>query len=175
MSKRLVVPVALLMLLATNVRAAESEAGDAPAQEQTLEEQVRAILDSPMEETAEPERCLSTHMYDRVEVLDTQKVVFHGRGDKAWLNQLRTPCVGLRRDHTLRFELRDHRICSMDTFRAMSMMTGGPVPMGPICFLSEFEPITKDQVTMLKDALKRQRDAERKARRSKKESSDDSS
>jgi hypothetical protein len=180
MDVRSTIIVGLLMLLVSGVWAAEAEYDPAPdpdaetTQGQTLEDQVRAILDSPMEEARKSERCISTHQYSRVEVLDTRTVVFHGRGDKAWLNQLRTPCAGLRSDHTLRFELRQNSVCSMDTFRGISMIMGGPMPMGPTCFLSEFEPITKDQVTMLKEALDQQREAERKARKRKKETGDES-
>ena len=154
---------------------AEGEAVDQDAGDKALEEQVRAILARPVEDEVDSERCLNTTSYRRVEVLDNRRLAFHGRGDRVWLNQLRMPCVGLRSDHTLSFELRSNQVCAMDTFRGLTMSFGGPMPMGPSCFLGEFEPITKAQVTLLKDALKQQRDAARKARRNKKAAGDDSS
>lgn len=154
---------------------AEGEQHDQDAKDKALEDQVRAILARPVDDEVDSERCLNTMSYRRIEVLDNRRLAFHGRGDKVWLNQLRMPCVGLRSDHTLSFELRNNRVCAMDTFRGLTMSFGGPMPMGPTCFLGEFEPITKAQVALLKDALKQQRDAARKARRNKKASGGDSS
>lgn len=145
-----------------------SEQDSKAAADAALEARVREILDTPMEEAVKPERCLSVHAYRRVEILDNQRLVFHGRGGDAWLNQLARPCVGLRPDYTLTFEIRHNSVCAMDTFRAVSSAMGAMTPLGPTCFLSDFEPITEAQVTLLKEALKQRRDSERQRRKAEK-------
>ena len=129
----------------------------------TLEERAQEILSAPAEDENDwaAVRCIRSMDYDRVEVLDSLRVVFHGRGDKRWLNQLRIRCPGLRKRDTLQFEMRSTRLCEMDSFRSIDP-SGFGMP-GASCSLGSFEPVSPDQVQMLKDALRAERDARRKS------------
>jgi hypothetical protein len=144
---------------------AEPAAAEAAMAEPSLEERVRAILDSPAEgegegERGEIERCINTIEYQSVEILDSEHLVFKGRGDKRWLNQLRMKCPGLRRHDTLSFEIRSNRLCEFDSFRSVDL-TGYRGATSPRCSLGRFEPVSPDQVQMLKDALRAARSARR--------------
>jgi hypothetical protein len=144
--------------------APETPAAEAPAAEQpSLEDRVREILTTIPEDadTGDSVRCLRSTDYRRVQILDRQRLVFHGRGSKRWLNQLRMPCPGLRRNDTLAFEAHSTRLCQHDGFRSIDP-TGYGGPRSGICSLGPFEPVTEEQVQMLEDALR----AEREARRS---------
>jgi hypothetical protein len=129
----------------------------------SLEDRVQEILDTTAEGPADAAavRCLSSMDYDQVEVLDSQRLVFKGRGQKRWLNQLRVRCPGLRRHATLQFEMRSMRLCEMDGFKSIDPGFGD---RSGHCSLGKFEPISPDQEQMLKDALRAQRDAKRKSR-----------
>ena len=102
----------------------------------------------------EPENCLSPAQYNRVEVLDRQHLLFWGRGDKAWLNRLRSPCVGLRRGATLVLELTTNRPCNLDSVTAVESSFRFWRRVSATCGLGPFEPISHAQGKALKDALK---------------------
>ena len=145
------------------VLAAEPSEDTAPSADvgPSLEERAQEILSAPAEDEKAAVRCIHSMDYDRVEVLDDLRVVFHGRGDKRWLNQLRIRCPGLRKRDPLQFEMRSMRLCEMDSFRSIDP-SGFGMP-GASCSLGSFEPVTPDQVEMLKDALRAERDAKRKS------------
>jgi hypothetical protein len=104
-------------------------------------------------------RCLSTHAYRSVEVLDNRNVLFKGPGDRAWLNQLRFPCAGLRPRDTLQFRLRDNRVCDMDTFEAVDTFFRIWSRTSATCSLGQFQPVTPEQVEAIRAAVKEARDA----------------
>ena len=99
-------------------------AGDATKPDyEAQEESIDQILTQPLAENeyAEQVRCLATYTYNSVEILDSRHVVFKGPGGRYWLNRLRNRCLGLRRNDTLKFELRTSQICDLDTFEAISI------------------------------------------------------
>ncbi|MFW6092746.1 MAG: DUF6491 family protein [Pseudomonadota bacterium] len=140
---------ALLLLLGGCASAPSSE------EQEAHREAVEDILSEPLgaEAYAETERCLSTHQYRSVEVLDAQHVLFRGPGDRAWLNTLRRRCIGLRRGDTLQFRLRDNRVCSLDTFEAVDGFFWFWDRTSGVCSLGDFAPVTPEQVEAIRAAL----------------------
>jgi len=133
---------------------AEQEAARADAQE-TIDQ----ILNAPLEsaEYGQAERCISTFQYDTMEILDDQHVLFKGRGDRMWLNQLRTRCIGLRPGSTPLIRLRDSQICDMDTFQGVDNMLGVWSRTSSTCSLGTFTPITPEQADAVRAALREAR------------------
>jgi hypothetical protein len=131
------------------------------AREAATQETIQDILTTPLEseDYVEAERCLSTYQYRSVEVLDDQNVLFKGPGDKAWLNQLRHRCIGLRRNDTLRFEMRDNRLCNLDTFEGVDSFFRLWNRTSATCSLGNFQPVTPEQVEAIRAAIREQRDA----------------
>ncbi len=129
-------------------------AGETAEQEEpplTVEE-ILASAPQP-EDYSEPETCLSRYAYENVEVINRELLVFHGRRGKVWLNRLRNACIGLRRDDTLAFEMRDSRLCDMDTFSSVDAF-GGPLERTSArCSLGKFEPISVEQAQLLEEGL----------------------
>ncbi len=139
-------------------------AGPTPEQEvaqETAQETIDQILAAPLasEQYAKPERCISTMQYDSMEVLDQRHVLFKGSGDRFWLNELRMPCIGLRRDSTPVIRLRDTQLCDMDTFQAVDDMLGVWNRTSATCSLGQFTPITREQADGIRQALKEARQA----------------
>ncbi len=139
-----------LLILAGCASAPPSE------EQQARTEAIEDILSQPLpsEEYAEEVRCLSTHSYRSVEVLDPEHVLFEGTGDRVWVNKLRNRCVGLRRNDTLRFELRDNRVCNLDSFEAVDSFLWFWERTSGTCTLGNFIPVTPEQVAALKAALR---------------------
>lgn len=117
--------------------------------------QIGAALDQlqSREDYARTERCLSTHEYRSVEVLDENHLLFTGMSrDRLWLNKLRTRCPGLRRHDTLAFELRSNQLCNLDTATVIDRFLFWE-RTGPTCSLGEFEQLTPGQAELLREAL----------------------
>jgi hypothetical protein len=136
-----------------------AEVANAAEEQQQVADDIEAILTQPLDkdEYAKGERCISTFQYHSVDVLDNEHVVFKGSGGKLWLNTLRTPCIGLRRRDVLRFELRGSQLCNLDDFVAIDPTRSIGARSSATCALGDFEPITKEQVTLIKAALEKQR------------------
>ncbi len=138
---------------------AEERRAQAAAADQAKQEALQDILNTPLSSeayTGDEERCLSSFAYRSIDVLDDQHVLFRGSGDKMWLNKLRQRCIGLRKDETLRFELRNNRVCDLDNFQALdSFGLGGQISGN--CVLGKFTPVTPEQVEAIELAFKESR------------------
>jgi hypothetical protein len=147
----------LLIVALTGVAAcaAAPEEEEAPARLEAIDDILSQPLDD--EEYAESVRCLATHAYRNVRVLDDQHVLFDGPGERAWLNRLRNRCPGLRSNATLRFRLRENRVCELDTFEAVDTMLGGLDRVSATCSLGSFSPVTPEQVEAIRAAVEEQR------------------
>jgi hypothetical protein len=133
-------------------QAAQAE-GESQAEELPVLEDIETILTQPLDqaEYVESQRCLSRYKFDRVEFLDNEHVLFIGRGGKAWLNTLRAPCVGLRRRDIPRFEYRGaNQLCNLDTFVGLDSNFSGFSRSSASCALGSFQPVTQEQVALLK-------------------------
>ncbi|HEY5681861.1 MAG TPA: DUF6491 family protein [Pseudomonadales bacterium] len=131
-----------------------SDPAETAAAQQEVSEQIDTILTQPLgeEDYGGGERCISTNLYDSVDVLDTRHVLFKGRGNRLWVNTLRSTCVGLRKRDVLQFEIRGSQICNLDTFTAVSNSFGWQ-RTSATCSLGDFSPVTAEQVAMIEAAL----------------------
>ena len=111
------------------------------------------ILANPLGEEAyeQSSRCLSTGKYRRVEIMNNQILIFHGRGDEKWLNILPNRCMGLQPDMILSIEKRGMRLCARDQFRGVPRFRPD-APSMP-CTLGEFHPTRPENITAIRDAL----------------------
>ena len=115
-------------------------------------EEILASAPKP-EDYSDPVTCLHRDAYDDVDVINRELVLFYGRGDKVWLNRLRRACIGLRRHDALAFEMRDSRLCDLDTFSSVDTF-GGPLERTSArCSLGKFEPVSPQQAQLLKEGL----------------------
>lgn len=128
--------------------------------EPTLDERLDALLSETEEnEYRETRRCLNTRSYRRVEVLNTEYLLFY-KGDRYWLNKLKRPCQSLKWNNLPVFEARGvSSHCQNDVFYATNSMdlqqgidaTGRPRGTYGICYLGAFEQISVEQAALLKE------------------------
>ena len=133
---------------------AQSEDTDAaPARD--LEAVVAEILrsEATAEDYDESKRCISKGRISRSEVLGDRFVVFHMRGDEKYMVQFDRRCPGLERNGTLRLETSSLQLCAMDTIQGLFEMGVGRGHWGPRCMIPGFEPVTAEQVTLIKEEL----------------------
>lgn len=98
--------------------------------------------------------CLHREAYTDIEVINSELLLFHGRSDRLWLNRLGQSCTGLRMDHTLALDMRNGRLCHLDTVSGVDMLGGHYLP-GARCSLGKFDPVSPEQADLLKAELSR--------------------
>ncbi len=101
-------------------------------------------------ETGEADDCVYAREVKQFEILDNETLLLYGKLDKIWLNRLGNRCAGLRDNMAVYLERRGSQICANDRFSARRHGDIGPAAR---CRLGAFEPITKEQIPALKQAL----------------------
>lgn len=97
--------------------------------------------------------CLRSGAYTEVEVINPELLLFRGRGERMWLNRMRQACVGLRLDDALAFEMRNSRLCELDTIRGIDSFGGYWSATSAGCSLGSFDPVSPEQADLLKTEL----------------------
>jgi len=149
--KYYLVTVLVLCLSSGQIRAQEIEGPESEELEKILTE----TLDDS--EYVEEKRCLSSHEYHKVDILDSGHLVFRGRKDRIWLNILRNNCSGLRKGLTLQFEMHGRRVCRMGFLKGIQSFSDRHTPTA-ICVLGSFEKITEEQLALLEESLAKQKE-----------------
>ena len=145
---------ALTILLATACVAAASVEEPGKVEDSSdAEISAEEIFANPLDDDAyvRSSRCLSTGKYRRVEIMNNQILIFHGRGENIWLNVLPNRCLGLQPDMILRIEKRGMRLCARDQFRGVPRFQGEADSMP--CTLGDFNPMRPENVAAMRDAL----------------------
>lgn len=117
-------------------------------------DRVNAILQEVSVAHAEEgaKRCLSTIAYQSVDIIDERRLIFRGVGDRAWLNELRSRCPGLRRGDTLAMELRgSNYACAHDTIAVVDAFSRARA--GVTCALGDFKPIPPGHARLIQDLM----------------------
>lgn len=117
---------------------------------------VDEVLASTLSESdyGKAERCLALSDYDTIRVLDKKHILFEGRGGKAWLNTLRIECPGLRRNAVLRLDVRNSRICNLDSVTSIEVRRFFVDRLSATCSLGDFIPIPREQAEFLKKEIR---------------------
>jgi hypothetical protein len=123
-------------------------AADAPAAEAILKGE------APPVDYSQAAKCLPSTDIERTEALSDRYIVFHFRNDGLWLAQMRGRCPGMSPNSHLAIEKDKSRLCEWDTVRVVYDEGIGNVRLGPICNLPKFEPISAEQVEMLRQQIR---------------------
>lgn len=154
----------VLMIVVAILLIAPCALADETTATSALDDEVGLILQQPMPETeySQSVRCLATNAYRSVEVLDTRHLLFRGRRDRVWLNQLRRDCAGLKPNQMLHFDVTGSRLCALDRFQGFDRL-GGMAGSSASCGLQRFEEITIQQADRLRQLLAQRRQTQGKA------------
>ena len=99
-------------------------------------------------------KCIWSSKIERTEPLNDRYIVFHLTGKQLWLVQLPVRCPGMTRSSVLSFEKNEHRLCEWDSIRTVTNDGVGGFRLGPKCNLPKFEPVSPEQVAMLKQHIR---------------------
>ncbi len=124
----------------------------ASAAEPTAEEILSGA--APPADYSQAVKCIPSATINHAEPLNDRYIVFHSGRDKLWLVQLKMRCPGMTASSLLSFEKDEHRLCEWDSVRTVEdNLMSGP-RFGPKCNLPKFEPVSQDQVNMLKQHIR---------------------
>ncbi len=161
---RTILLVALLGCVSLVQAEEEQEAGETQADEsaaQTVEEILARDPDS--EDYVDETRCIRANLIRTVDVIDEKHVSFRvGRNDY-YLVQFEHRCPGLRRGKPVMYEPTAGRLCKLDGIRTLYETGLGGYRPGMRCAIPEFRSVTKEQLVLLKDALKAERRKKRQS------------
>lgn len=156
-ANRFAVSVAFIAAL---ICASCADAPELKRQREAKNAEIATILSVKLDpaEFGETRRCLGDQEYRTFRPLDERHLLFVGRGDKLWINTLRSSCMDLRHGDVLIVRsFSASRLCDADRFEATDWFswpwyrrTPWHSPhhwgSGPTCFLGTFQPVTKAQV-----------------------------
>ena len=117
--------------------------------------------------------CIDTKRIRSTKVLDNRHVVFKLGREKYFLVQLANRCPGLRRNQTVKLNMRLNRLCEYDTIQGFDTNSYGSMMEGARCMIPGFTEVTEAQVEQLqltlRDELDKARAAAKEKRRLEKE------
>ena len=134
--------------------------------EPTVEELLKG--DPQAEDYVDEPRCIRSHAIRSTEVLDDKHVAFELSRKKFYLVQFEHRCPGLQRDNPVFYEPSGGRLCVHDTIRGSYATGVASFQPGMPCGIPGFQSVTKEQLVLLKDALKAERRKQRQERRERK-------
>ena len=148
-------------LVASSATAAqETTVAEEPAEvtEKTLSVEEILARDPEQSDYTEEPRCLQTQRIRKMEVIDEKHVSMQVSRDKYYLVQFEHRCPGLRRGRPVMYEpSAGNRLCQLDRIRGVYDNGIGGFTPGIPCAINGFKSVTKEQLVMLKDALKVER------------------
>jgi Family of unknown function (DUF6491) len=101
-------------------------------------------------------KCIPSYKIERTEPISNGYILFHMQGGALWLAQLRVPCPGITPNAHLSFVKDMGRLCEFDDVRVVyDNGFGNSATFGPRCTLPKFEPVSPEQIEMLKQQLKK--------------------
>ncbi len=125
------------------VQAAHQDAPASPA--------LDALLNSTSEDTPDAKRCIRQASIDKTDVLNSNIIVFKDERKRIFINQMPVKCLDLRPGAKVVYTSRgDGQLCQLDSINVLHPGAGG-LTTGPSCMLGKFEPISQDQLDVLKE------------------------
>lgn len=156
--------VATLILAAVAALVAGcASAPETAERRERVEQTVADILNEPLPEGAydTSRRCVSRTSLRDVEILSDRHLLLESPRGTFWLNELRGRCPDLRSHRTLVFEPHGLQLCDMDRFKVTDFWYWPRYQRWPwrwfegvSCTLGRFHPVTEEQVSSLRAALR---------------------
>jgi hypothetical protein len=114
----------------------------------TLAATTAAAADAPQPKAL---HCVDLSRIKQTEILDDQHMLFRMNDGKQYLNTLPHRCPGMRKDQPYLVRTIGDRLCDLDLVTMLDTAPFGFMP-GASCGLSKFEPVTNEQIEMVKRA-----------------------
>ena len=132
-------------------RAANSAAARAASSDAPISPALDELLNRASEDAPDAKRCIRQASIEDADVLNGNIIVFTDDRKRIFINQMRVKCSDLRPGAKVVYTSRgDGQLCQLDSIAVLLPGPGG-LNTGPSCMLGRFEPITRDQLDVLKE------------------------
>lgn len=160
------------ILLALSIASGCAVSPETAERREAIEADITEILSLSVDDDGKSlaQDCLREVDYRSFRALDDRYILFEGRGEKLWINKLRTRCLDLDMRPGTLIAVRSfssRRICENDSFvvsdwfdapwyRRAPWQWGSALDPGVQCVLGEFVPVSEDQLAEIEAALERE-------------------
>ena len=132
-------------------RAANNAAARAASNDAPISPALDELLNRASEDAPDAKRCIRQASIEDADVLNGNIIVFTDDRKRIFINQMRVKCSDLRPGAKVVYTSRgDGQLCQLDSIAVLLPGPGG-LNTGPSCMLGRFEPITRDQLDVLKE------------------------
>lgn len=103
-----------------------------------------------LQDVVDHKSCVHLASIRNTDVIDDWNIIFYMRGPEIYRNRLPRRCPGLRAADRFSYRTSLNVLCNVDIIRPLRNIGGGFSP-GAGCGLGMFEPITKEEIALLRD------------------------
>ncbi len=126
-------------------------------------EEILARDPSKKDYVAESE-CIHAHRIESMEVIDKKHIIVEMKTDDYFLIQFKNNCPDLRKGRPIMYDRRSARLCRLDVIRGMRDSGLNGFEPGVSCFIPGFQSVSKEQVVLIRESMKKARAEYRKNR-----------
>ena len=110
------------------------------------------------------EDCIYAAHIERFEVIDKKHLIIEMKAKEYFMVQFKNNCPDLRRNGPVMYDRRGARLCRHDTIRGIRDSGMNGFEPGLPCFIPGFQSVSKEQVVLLRESMKKARAEHRKTR-----------
>lgn len=108
--------------------------------------------------------CIHAHRIESMEVIDKKHIIVEMKTDDYFLIQFKNNCPDLRKGRPIMYDRRSARLCRLDVIRGMRDSGLNGFEPGVSCFIPGFQSVSKEQVVLIRESMKKARAEYRKNR-----------
>ena len=108
--------------------------------------------------------CVHATRIERMEVIDKKHIIVEMKSDDYFLIQFKNNCPDLRKGKPVMYDRRSARLCRFDVIRGMRDSGLNGFEPGVSCFIPGFQSVSKEQVVLIRESMKKAREEYRKNR-----------
>ena len=108
--------------------------------------------------------CIQARRIESMEVIDQKHIIVEMKAENYFLIQFKNNCQDLRKNMPVWYERRNARLCRFDIIKGVRDMGFYGYEPGMSCFIPGFQSVSKEQVVLIRDSIKKARAESRKNR-----------
>jgi len=110
------------------------------------------------------QECIHASRIESMEVIDKKHIIIEMKSDDYFLIQFKNNCPDLRKGRPIMYDRRSARLCRLDVIRGMRDSGLNGFEPGVSCFVPGFQSVSKEQVVLIRESMKKARAEYRKNR-----------
>ena len=108
--------------------------------------------------------CIQANRIDSMEVIDKKHIIVEMKSEDYFLIQFKNNCPDLRKGRPVMYDRRSSRLCRLDIIRGLRDSGLNGFEPGVSCFIPGFQSVSKEQVVLIRESMKKARAEYRKNR-----------